>query len=92
MNHPWTHLKTLVDGEAFALQGLNIWELDWQKTGETVHVKDPIYGNHHLFPVFEISDGQQTARFAAGEFSNNVWGIYTEQQHLPVDGMPLRES
>lgn len=74
----WIHYKTLVDGEAFELNGMNIWEYDWQKTGETIHVKDPLYGNHYLFPVFEIRDQQRSARFAAGEFSNNVWGIYRE--------------
>jgi hypothetical protein len=36
-------------------------------------VKDPTYGLEYDFEVWEIPPG---IKFAAGEFSNGVWGFY----------------
>jgi len=44
-----------------------------------VIVKDPVYGQEHTFNVYEIAEGARTAEFAAGEFSNLVYGFYVRQ-------------
>ena len=75
-NNKWKHIKTLVDGERFDVNGLNIWESEWKDTRERVVIKDPLYGKDFTLSVYEIVKGQTTAKFAAGEFSNCVWGIY----------------
>lgn len=75
-NQKWEHIKTLTDGEAFILNGYNIWEVEWSDTGERIQIKDPQYGQAFTFAVYKITNGDTTVTFAAGEFSNCVWGIY----------------
>jgi hypothetical protein len=61
------------------INGLNIWAYKWQQQSSFIHVKDPIYSQDHTMNIYEITDGTTTVLFAAGEFSNLIWGIY-----LPV--------
>lgn len=78
----WKHLDTVPDGYKFKIKGLNIWDYPWEKTGERVIVKDPLYGRVHNLCVYEIRKGDLTVKFAAGEFSNCMWGIYMEKTAL----------
>ena len=48
---------------------------------ETVFLTDPLYGNDYLFNVYEIVDGGQPVRFAAREFSANLWGFYLPREN-----------
>ena len=43
---------------------------------ETARVTDPLYGKDHEFYVYEIVEGARRIRFAASEFSANLWGFY----------------
>jgi len=43
---------------------------------EIATVTDPLYGSARQFRVYEIALDGRTIRFAASEFSNNVWGYY----------------
>ncbi|MGY3213931.1 hypothetical protein [Mucilaginibacter sp. HD30] len=76
----WRFYKSVVSYEELLINGLNLWEHEWRSLGYSIHVKDPLYQQDHSMDVYEITDGMGTVLFAAGEFSNNVWGIY-----LPVD-------
>jgi hypothetical protein len=78
MNKNWKHLKTIIDSERFEINGMNIWGYDWHQTNESICIKDPLYSQEYIFSVYEISNGIKTVRFAAGEFSNCIWSIYTE--------------
>jgi hypothetical protein len=78
----WKYIATVVDGDRFEIGGLNIWNNKWTDTGERVDVKDPLYGQEYTFPVYVIISGDKQAKFAAGEFSNCVWGIY--QDNFPA--------
>ena len=78
-NPNWQHIRTITDGERFEINGLNIWNNDWKNTGERIQIKDPIYGQDYTFTVYEIRNEQTSATFAAGEFSNCVWGIYVKK-------------
>ena len=71
--------KQLLDGNLFRINGLNIWDYDWKNTGETISIKDPLYNQPYTLNVYEIKNNERTARFAAGEFSNLIWGIYLEE-------------
>ena len=76
MQANWKYIGTAIDGENFEINGLNIWDYEWKSVNEKVIVKDPLYNNSHTIDVYEIeADGLQI-KFAAGEFSNLVWGIY----------------
>ncbi|MDF2457480.1 MAG: hypothetical protein K0R51_3473 [Cytophagaceae bacterium] len=72
----WKHTKTILDGEYYEISGVNIWNHTWINTGNQIKIKDPIYNQDYTFTIYKTSDGQTTIEFAAGEFSNNVWGIY----------------
>ena len=79
MSTNWRHIKTIIDGEKFEINGLNIWDFQWYQTGERITINDHLYGQNHMMHVFEIRKEKIVVRFAAGEFSNCVWGIYQEQ-------------
>jgi hypothetical protein len=79
MNSNWKHIKTIADGDKFIINGLNIWDFKWHNTGEYINVKDPLYGQQYSFAVYEISNENIKVIFAAGEFSNCVWGIYQNE-------------
>jgi hypothetical protein len=76
MSAGWKFLTSVIDGAPYPIQGLNIWEYNWINTRQYITVKDPIYGQTHTMTVYQIITGTQTITFAAGEFSNLVWGIY----------------
>lgn len=46
---------------------------------EFVRVIDPYYGSEREFAVYEATVAGRTIRFAASEFSNNVWGYYVPE-------------
>lgn len=72
----WRHQVTGVDG-LVNLWGENIFALKWCRTGETAVVLDPLYGQEFRFPVYRVKIRGEERIFAAGEFSNCVWGFYT---------------
>ena len=74
----WKFNTSCIEGEPVIVDGLNLWEFKWKDTGKRVHIKDPRYGEDHTFNIFEITNESKVLRFAAGEFSNMVWGIYVE--------------
>lgn len=78
----WKHLDTVPDGCEFRIKGLNIWELNWEDTGEKIVVKDPLYGKDHSLTIWKIRKDDLSVRFAGGEFSNCMWGIYVEKKHF----------
>lgn len=76
MEEKWEFYRSVIDGEELLIDGLNIWEHQWKDLKRSISVKDPIYGEDHTMSVYEISKEAMTIIFAAGEFSNMVWGIY----------------
>lgn len=74
----WQHEITGLDGNTI-LFGVNIFEFEWMKTGEKVVVKDPLYGQKYIFPVYKVNIQDEEYAFAAGEFSNSVFGFYIEK-------------
>ena len=74
----WTFVASCLDGEPLRLRGIDVWQGRWQKQSTTAVVQDPIYGRELCFDVWTLTAGNKTVRFAAGEFSNGVWGFYEE--------------
>ncbi|MCW0483668.1 hypothetical protein [Gaoshiqia sediminis] len=75
----WKHKKTVPDGEKCKLNGINVWDYKWIPTQNSIIVKDPLYKQDHKMQIFEIKTDNKTVTFAAGEFSNGVWGFYQEK-------------
>lgn len=59
------------------LFGKHIFEYRWESTGKSVTVKDPLYNQDHRFGIYEVEIDGEIHKFAAGEFSNGIWGFYT---------------
>ena len=71
----WKFVNSGVEGNC-NIFGVNIFNYEWEDTGEEVEVVDPIYEQKHIFSVYCIKIGSNTVKFAAGEFSNCVYGFY----------------
>lgn len=72
----WKFYRTVIDGEHLLINGLNIWDFKWENLNNTISVKDPLYGEPQTLSTYQITSDNTTVQFAAGEFSNLVWGIY----------------
>lgn len=71
----WQHEVTGCDGDTI-LFGVNIFKYSWKDTHKSVKVRDPLYGREYKFCIFTVVIKGQKHEFAAGEFSNCVWGFY----------------
>ncbi len=56
--------------------GVNIFDYQWNRTGQKVEVCDPRYGQKYSFPVYAVDIKGEAHEFVAGEFSNDVWGFF----------------
>ena len=72
------HVLTTTGNKA-VLFGVDLFQREWNYTGETVTVTDPLYGQEHDADVYTIEVRGKAKRFAATEFSNGVWGFYVKQ-------------
>ena len=66
------------EGQRIRIGGVNVWDHEWQRSGDEADVADPLYGQHFSFDIWSIQAGRKTVRFVAGESSNGVRGFYTE--------------
>ena len=67
------------DGQC-KLFGVNIFDYDWQTTWQASKSPRPrSITRRHTFEVWQVEIDGQIHRFAAGEFSNCVWGFYLEK-------------
>lgn len=74
----WKFCGSCADGQKFEISGVNVWEHEWHNTKQSkAEVKDPKYGQSFEFNVYTITHNSKTITFAAGEFSNCIWGFYT---------------
>lgn len=64
--------------DKFIIDGIDIFKEEWENTGEVIQVKDPLYGQEYMFTVWKVQKSDKMIIFAAGEFSNNVFGIYVK--------------
>ena len=73
----WSSVHTRVEGEPALLDGVDVWKHEWQQVpGEVATVIDPLHGQQYRFGVFRIREAGRVIEFAAGEFSNSVWGFF----------------
>ena len=73
----WEFIKSGIDGNCI-LFGVNIFDYDWINTGQKIEISDPIYNRKHVFTVYNAELEFRTVTFAAGEFSNCVYGFYAQ--------------
>ncbi len=74
----WKFVKTGVDGNC-ELFGVNIFDYDWKRINQKVNVIDPLYNQKHEFNVYNANINGTIVTFAAGEFSNCIFGFYVRE-------------
>jgi hypothetical protein len=63
------------------INGVNVWSQEWAVVeGEYADIEDPSYHQPFRFSVYTIKNGETAVKFAAGEFSNQVWGFYVDSE------------
>lgn len=71
----WEFVKSGVDGNC-ELFGVNIFNYKWENTNQKIIVRDPIYNQEHKMTIYYAIIDEEEVSFAAGEFSNCVYGFY----------------
>lgn len=71
----WQH-ETTGDAGNTMLFGVNIFDYEWKDTKESVLVRHPLFDQEYKFHIYSVVINGQEQKFAAGEFSNLVWGFY----------------
>jgi len=68
------------EGDEVLLDGLNPWQNEWYDLEEaSIIVAHPSYPEQrHSMEISELRANGRTVKFAAGEFSNGVWGFYVQ--------------
>ena len=74
----WKYETFGPDGQC-KLFGVNIFDYNWQTTGKRVKSQRPDLSPRPYLEVWQVEIDGQIHRFAAGEFSNCVWGFYLEK-------------
>lgn len=82
----WKYTGAVAEGEPFELDGLDVWKNTWRDTGGKAQVTDPHHQQPFEFSVYEITVGAKSVTFAAGEFSNCIWGFFLPRRSPGATG------
>jgi hypothetical protein len=74
----WEFRAIVIEGDPVDIAGINPWKVEWEPVPVgSVVVAHPTYpAQRHTMSVYRLSGVEPAAFFAAGEFSNAVWGFY----------------
>jgi hypothetical protein len=73
----WRLVSIGFEGESTDVGGVNPWDATWVSTHGRITVGHPQYPNQrHTMFTYEIAGANPIVVFAAGEFSNGVWGFF----------------
>jgi len=74
----WRAVGVVLDGQPIDLGGgIDPWKHSWRALDQEVWMRHPSWPTQlHDLPTYEITAGDRTIVFAAGELSNQVWGFY----------------
>lgn len=73
----WRFVSIGFEGEATDVGGVNPWDVEWSPTHGRIVVAHPSYpAQRHVMDTYEVAGTRPPIKFAAGEFSNGVWGFF----------------
>ena len=76
----WKFVTSGTEHDQTRLGDVAVWAHVWHAVpGSKATVVDPHYGQAFTFSVYRIHAASRVLEFAAGEFSNGVWGFYLEE-------------
>lgn len=78
LTNSWKHTATGTDGDV-QLFGVNVFDYKWNNTRENAQVVDPLHNQLFNFTVYSVVINETIYKFAAGEFSNGIWGFYIQK-------------
>jgi hypothetical protein len=76
----WKLIAIVAEGGHVSLQGQSPWGCKWLSSSEpAITVAHPSYpSQRHQMRIYDL-DSPRSVRFAAGEFSNGIWGFYVPE-------------
>ncbi len=73
----WKATAVVAEGQPVDLAGQNVWNSNWNRSGEPVVVPHPGHlAQRHTAIQYVMSTPAGEVRFAACELSANCWGFY----------------
>ena len=73
----WRFVSISFEGQPTDVGGVNPWDVEWTPTDGRITVAHPEYpAERHTMFTYEVTGSNPRIVFAAGEFSNGVWGFY----------------
>ena len=74
----WHILGRCIEGQPLVIDGVNVWDYEWDSLGDSVTLYDSYFGAEYEHRLWEIDAGGRRIAFGAGETSNNVWAFSVE--------------
>lgn len=73
----WSFLHIGFEGDSVELDGVRLWDAEWGRTLGKIVVAHPQYPDQrHTMSIYRVAVEDHAVDFAAGEFSNGVWGFF----------------
>jgi len=73
----WRFVSIGFENDLVDVGGVNPWNVKWTGTDRRIIVAHPSYPTQrHTMNIYEVTGASPSITFAAGEFSNGVWGFY----------------
>jgi hypothetical protein len=79
----WAFVSIGFEGDEVDIAGVNPWKVSWTDTHGRVTVAHPSYPwQRHTMFTYVVAASDPPIAFAAGEFSNGVWGFFVPRKPL----------
>lgn len=95
----WEFVGIVFDGDPIEIEGVSPWSAGWDRIGSgQVVVAHPAFPwQRHEMSVYRLERSQPPIYFAAGEFSNTVWGFFrptaeTRRRLAALDRHPAEDG
>jgi hypothetical protein len=73
----WHFVHIGTEGDGVTIDGIAVWDILWVPTHDRITVAHPQYADQrHPMWTYRVDVLGRAVEFAAGEFSNGVWGFF----------------
>jgi hypothetical protein len=73
----WRFVHIGTEGDGVTIDGISVWDMRWVPTRHRITVAHPQWPNErHVMWTYRVDAAGRAVDFAAGEFSNGVWGFF----------------
>ncbi len=77
------YLTTITEEQTFIFENVSvyIWDKFSSIIDEKIQVYDPIYNQKFMFNIWLLDINNKKTKFAIGEFSNSIYGVFLIQHY-----------